>query len=174
MTVTKRLAYVPLPNSEHVYVNGVEQRFGVDYTLSANVVSIASAAVFGDLVEVYYAHAGQVSNAKRTTIQLVSNSHGDQLRVVFVLPDGSRYEVPGVNSGGTGPEVEFGTFVLEDMVVEFTDLSYSVTWTEPNSAHIRKALISGPGYVGYRYSFDDAPSDGDFDDVIIDVKSYEV
>ena len=109
--------------------------------------------------------------ARRVTIQMVDNSHSNTLALTFVLPDGSRYDVPGVN-GGTSPETLFGYFHLEEMNVEFRDLTAGQTWTYPNPAHIRRDPISGPGYVGYRWSFDDAAGDGDFNDIVMDVKAY--
>lgn len=58
--VERYLPYVPVPNSEHVYVNGVEQRFNTDYTIeNTSHVIIPSAAEIGDKVEITYAHVGQ-------------------------------------------------------------------------------------------------------------------
>lgn len=57
--VEKYLDYVPIPNSEHVYVNGVEQRIDVDYTIEQqSLIVVKSEAESGDRVEVRYAHSG--------------------------------------------------------------------------------------------------------------------
>lgn len=55
--VERYLSYMPLPNSQHVYVNGAKQRLNIDYTIeNGSYVIIPSAAEVGDRVEVRYAH----------------------------------------------------------------------------------------------------------------------
>lgn len=65
--VEKYLEYVPLPSSEHVYVNGVEQRFNRDYVIENQSYVVLprtladgspGACESGDKVEVLYAHLG--------------------------------------------------------------------------------------------------------------------
>lgn len=58
-----RLAYVPIPGSHHVYLNGIEQQEGVDWSDDGTGLLTFLAPmgeVSGDEVEVLYAHYGQV------------------------------------------------------------------------------------------------------------------
>lgn len=52
------LTYLPASGSQHVYLNGIEQNEGFDYSLSGSSVSIlaAAAALSGDDLEVRYAY----------------------------------------------------------------------------------------------------------------------
>lgn len=176
--VTWRLSHTPADGSLHVYWNGLQQP-PTEWALNDNVLSIPDPlGLIADLdvFSAAYAYEDGEDEEQRVTIQMVSNSHADTLALTFILPDGTRYAVPGVNTPGAGPVVEFGYFVLEDMNIEFQNLSHGWTWTWPDTSHIHRDEINGTDgdgneYTGYRYYFEDG-GDTDFNDIIMDVKAY--
>lgn len=91
-----RLTYVPIQYSEHVYLNGVEQRFGTDYAFSEpGVIDTTTAADTrsGDTLECQYTHLNVITPAPPDPVYLGSMIDLNyDYRFNFTLPTGT---VPG-------------------------------------------------------------------------------
>lgn len=61
-TPTVTLAHIPVANSVHVYLNGVEQTETTDYTLTDDSLAVqtAMAALSGDVLHVRYAYVDDI------------------------------------------------------------------------------------------------------------------
>lgn len=117
------------------------------------------------------------------TVQYLSGTHAAELKVWLMAADGTSYQVDGVNDPAPGAVQELGVWSLADLGAKLTNLTYHKrTWEFPDPEHIRRTSISGTdargSYVGYRFEFEDGGStgvsDNDWDDVILDVKGYEL
>lgn len=177
------LSHRPIDESVLAYWLSVAQRpteYTVNYDDQTITWPLGGFEQAGDQFWFHYAYLKGVKTPKTSvvTIQMVSNSHKDTLALTFVMPDGSRYPVPGVNTPGAGPVEEFGEFIIENMNMEFSNLTTGVTVNYPAPAYIRRGRISGVdsrgAYEGYRYEFEDrgTAGDGDFNDIVMDVKGY--
>lgn len=64
-TGTHTLTHVPLADSEHVYLNGVQQDEGTDWTRAGQTLSVLAAmgAVAGDVLDVRYAYSTGTASA---------------------------------------------------------------------------------------------------------------
>lgn len=86
---TFRLGFIPLPYSHHVYLNGVEQREGVDWTDNGGgILSILDAmdTLSGDKLEVYYAHTADSSVFPGTTVVGFTSAIG--FNAILTVPSG--------------------------------------------------------------------------------------
>lgn len=80
---TKTLTFLPVDGSAHVYLNGVYQREGTDYTLTDETLDVltAMAALTGDVLDVRYAYAADSPVS-------VAESH-DSIEDTFDRADGT-------------------------------------------------------------------------------------
>lgn len=65
---TKTLSQTPLDASTHVYLNGIEQLEGTDFTISDTILSILAGmdALTDDVVDVRYAYATDIPDTAET------------------------------------------------------------------------------------------------------------
>jgi len=90
---TKTLSNTPVTNSSHVYLNGVEQLEGTDYSRSGTTLSVLAAmgALGGDVLEVRYLYAAGVSTTQNAGPFADTFNRTDSLTTINPASDGNNW-----------------------------------------------------------------------------------
>lgn len=170
------LTHDPIDNSEHLYWNGLYQPASV-WSRSGRTVTVPDAPgdlrVGDELVVEYAYRVGLKGGALPTvTVVVVSRESSASLRLFLDEAGGVANDLAATAGATTtlyGP-------TLSELTLRLVDDDMGLTASYPDAAHFRRSPISGTDsygdYTGFRYEVEDWGGDGDYNDVVVDVRGY--